>query len=372
MIVVNHFIKTKSLHSDGRVIKWLNSLSDIGIASCVFSIEDKPSNFTHPQVVNVPIRIFFRRLFPIGRGRLFKIIETFIKGFYIICITKNKNWLFHDNQFYHLILASILLKKVGIKKISLIWDLHELPHEYLLNSSIGRLILKWMFKNCDLILVTNQDRMKYIEQRLEFSLGAEVLRNYPMKKDILFPKFSSDGVSKTKTWIEQGDFALWLGSASLERGFDIFYNWVCDNKLNLVILGDVSSKFEHIKAKENVFVDFVKQSDLSVYIYKAKVSAVFYMPFSPNNWLCEPNRLYQLMAAGVFVIVGDNPPILKETEKYPNKLLINYKDFDLPAFTEIEKHKQISGEAAQNFMVEKGKYWEADFKNLTKSLHILN
>lgn len=368
MKVVNHFIKTKSLYSDGRLLKWINSLSDIGITSHVFSIEDKPSNFTHPHIVNFPVRIFFRRFFPIGSGRLLKIIETLFKGVYIILKTKNKNWLFHDNQFYHLIIASILLKKVSVKNIRLIWDLHELPHGYFLNNFLGRCILKWMYQNCDLILVTNEDRKRYLEQTLEFSLAAELLRNYPLKKDILSPDFNTHAVSKSKNWIEQGDFALWLGSASLGRGFDVFYKWVCQNKLNLVILGNVSATFDHIKNKENVFVDFVKQSDLSAYIHKAKVSAVFYKPYSPNNWLCEPNRLYQLMAAGVFVIVGNNPPILRETQEYPNKLVINYKKFDIGGFTEVQNNKVFTLPAAQNFMIEKGKYWEADFGNLTVTL----
>jgi hypothetical protein len=260
------------------------------------------------------------------------------------------------------------LKKFGIKRIRLIWDLHELPHGYFLNNLLGKRILKWMYQNCDLILVTNEDRKTYLEELLDLRLAAVLLRNYPLKNDILSPEVKLNSLSKSKKWIEQGDFALWLGSASLGRGFEVFYKWVCQNKLNLVILGNVSSTFNHIKNNENVFVDFVKQSDLSAYVFNAKVSAVFYKPYSPNNWLCEPNRLYQLMAAGVFVIVGNNPPILRETQDYYNKLVVNYEEFDLSGFTEVHNNKVFSRQAAQDFMIEKGKYWEFDFNVVAKKI----
>jgi hypothetical protein len=40
-----------------------------------------------------------------------------------------------------------------------------------------------------------------------------------------------------------------------------------------------------------------------------KLSLVFYKNTSPNNWLCEANRLYQAIDAGLPVVVGANPPM---------------------------------------------------------------
>ena len=46
------------------------------------------------------------------------------------------------------------------------------------------------------------------------------------------------------------------------------------------------------------------------------MSLVFYKNTSPNNWFCEPNRLYQNLINGNPVVVGNNPPMKELIEQY--------------------------------------------------------
>ena len=46
------------------------------------------------------------------------------------------------------------------------------------------------------------------------------------------------------------------------------------------------------------------------------MSLAFYKNVSPNNWYCEPNRLFQNLINGNPVVVGYNPPMKELVEKY--------------------------------------------------------
>lgn len=46
------------------------------------------------------------------------------------------------------------------------------------------------------------------------------------------------------------------------------------------------------------------------------MSLVFYKNVNPNNWYCEPNRLFQSINNGIPVVVGNNPPMKELVEKY--------------------------------------------------------
>lgn len=57
------------------------------------------------------------------------------------------------------------------------------------------------------------------------------------------------------------------------------------------------------------FTGRIKQLKTPQYIRQCHLSLVFYKNTSPNNWYCEPNRLFQSVNNGVPVLVGNNPPL---------------------------------------------------------------
>ena len=78
---IHHIIKTKSIESDGRLQKWIKSLSEHSINSAVFILEDENKlddcfiNQTHV----VKTKLMSRFLFKKQKGYLFKIPEYALK-----------------------------------------------------------------------------------------------------------------------------------------------------------------------------------------------------------------------------------------------------------------------------------------------------
>lgn len=314
---VLHVIKTTSLDSDGRLLKWLKFLKTSNIESDVCIVQDNNSNSCflahNAQIISVSLKT--RRFFKKHAGYLLKIPEyTF---HFALFFSRNRNkynfLVFHDMQQYLNILVTRMLFRNWKGKV--IWDMHELPHPIFFKHWIFRAFMNKVLRSVDLLVYTNSERRKLTlekfcyEEHLSF-----ILNNYP-DKEFNFSQHQKLPF-EVNSWLDGEKYILWLGGGSEARNFGNFldvYNSEFKAMFKLIILGRVESDFAHICNKlvlENrVKISFVKQSELINYIDNSFFSVVLYKDNTMNNLYCEPNRLYQLLNRGIPVIVGNNPTL---------------------------------------------------------------
>lgn len=79
------------------------------------------------------------------------------------------------------------------------------------------------------------------------------------------------------------------------------------------------------------FTGKVKQIKTPQYIRQCFMSLVFYKNTSPNNWYCEPNRLFQNLINGNPVVVGNNPPMKELVSKYDIGVVADTDGSDMTA-----------------------------------------
>lgn len=362
--MVYHFIKTgTTIKNDARVRKWIKTFNDWKIEAKVvgFVVEEKRWKDKFVEVET--LKIWFRKIFSIGSGRVFKIVETTSRLLLKILKAKPGSiFVYHDNQLYLTILVHAILKKP--KKHVLVWDMHELPHAFLLNRLIFKNILKFILKRFDHCFITNQHRGNYINMKLGTNISFNVLNNYPTLLDL--DESQKALPNALNHWLnEKESYALWIGNPSSKRNFTPFYQSCKALGLKMVILGKTNRESEYLNEDENCKVLFVDPSEIIDYIDNAAISAVFYIGVNKNNWFCEPNRLYLLMSRGASFIAGNNPPIKQTLENYPFSMVLNA---DAPNKEEVLKgikqllNKEYEGKEhvkfGKDFLLENSMIWE--------------
>lgn len=240
--------------------------------------------------------------------------------------------IFHDVQQYLNLIFILLFSLFKDRKI--VWDLHELPHSILLKYSITRRVLKYILENVDVVVYTNNERREYIYERLKMNENEYfILNNYP--NDIYLNEPHSSLPTVLKDLRGGLLYILWLGGALQGRNFTTFfeaYKKVSD-KFNLVILGRVDDLYKDevndLIDQGKIYNDFVKQEEMINYIDNAYFSVVLYKDTTPNNYYCEPNRLYQLITRNIPAIVGCNPTMKAIIEKYKAGIVLKDDGSDL-------------------------------------------
>lgn len=315
---VLHFIKTKSILSDGRLLKWIDSLEGVNIKSKIVVLEDANEKIkttlgssTEVEKIKLQSRRFFKKK---GSGFLLKIPEYAFKSYRIFNSSKEEIVVFHDNQHYLTLLLLLIFNQFNKRKI--IWDLHELPHSSLLRLSITRKFLKAVLENCYMVIHTNTQRHEFLHSRLKFSEKKSViLNNYPEIEYILSEK--KENSSDINDWLNGEQYILWLGAATKTRCFDTVFEAYkhYSKSFKLIILGNITEEFKQLILKNNlsnrIWNSYVDQSEIINFIDNAMFSIVLYKNNSPNNFYCEPNRVYQLLSRKIPAIVGNNPRLLE-------------------------------------------------------------
>ena len=334
MKTVTHIIKSQSFDSDGRLQKWINSLMLNDIKSEVFFVEDdnkKKVRFVNDtKIESVPL--FFRKYFKKRKGYIFKIPEYSMKTLQFLKKCDSDILIFHDVQQYLNLLIILFFSLFKEKQI--VWDLHELPHPILFKYYFTRKVVKYILENVDVVVYTNNERRDYIYERLKMKENEFfILNNYPNDTYLNEPHSS---LPKELKDLRYGlPYILWLGGALQGRNFTTFfeaYKNVSDI-FNLVILGRVDDLYidevNDFINQEKVYNNFVKQEEMINYIDNAYFSVVLYKNTTPNNYYCEPNRLYQLITRNIPAIVGCNPTMKAIIEKYKAGLILKDDGSDL-------------------------------------------
>lgn len=207
----------------------------------------------------------------------------------------------------------------------LLWDLHELPESFMHNS-LKRALFKIAVKNTDVMVHANQPRLKYlVSSGLISDVSKQfVLRNYPQFDEI--DNEYDETYESFVNWLGDSECVYLQGiNAEMRADVESIGAVLAVPDLKAVIIGNVSDTrraiIEKTFGKDQLnkrcfFTGQIKQLKTPQYIRKCKLSLVFYKNVKPNNWYCEPNRLFQNLINGNPVVVGENPPMKEIIDKY--------------------------------------------------------
>ncbi len=223
-----------------------------------------------------------------------------------------------------------------------IWDLHELPLG-LYENGLKRILLKFLFSRCSLVLHANPQRIDYLASLSNGLIDAKkhlAIRNYPSfheataTKDTLFNEFIK--------WKKDRDCVYLQGLAEYGRAaYESVEAVLRTNKLCAVVIGKFDqSALEKLREERRgeleqrvFFTGMIPQLKTPLYTSHCKLSMVFYTNIRPNNYYCEANRFYQSVSLGVPILCGNNPPMRALVEKYGFGVSIDDDGGDISAIS---------------------------------------
>lgn len=373
-----HFLKTVSFKSDGRVLKWLESLQKSNITSRVSVIEDlnqEKSEFYYGSELKYN-SFFFRKFFTKRKGYPFKILEYLYKS--------NKELskfssdvdivIYHDVQQYLNLFWVLFFRRKSSKFV--IWDIHELPHSKLERFKATQRFISYILQNVDLIIYTNNERRQYLLRKYKYNDNNRyfVLNNFPSEQYNAAP-IAELPIDVLK-WLGDDKYVLWLGAANRERNFETFLRAYCEYKtiFKLVIIGKIDPFF---KDELDVFINdgliynnFVPQNEIIKYVDNAYFSVVLYNNISPNNFLCEPNRLFQLINRNIPCIVGCNPTLSSVIIESGGGIVLNDSGTDqremVKAFELMSENRELYQANIIRSQIKEKFNWDIQFTRLSE------
>jgi glycosyltransferase involved in cell wall biosynthesis len=315
---------TSGLEYDDRVRKEALSLKEFANVE-VFFITPENNSGAGVTSYGVPYRIFslkLRRLLPSGK-------YTFIKSFEFF-LTVRKYLKRFDVVWVHDVHVAAIPFFLSHKNI--VWDLHEIPAAFI-NSQLKRKIFGYIENKCRVIIHANPHRISYLIKAgvIRKKHKHLVLRNYPdssfLNSDLVDKKFN-----EFKDWLNNSEFVYLQGLQGIHRFPEqTIAAIMVSNDIKAVVLGNFNADVKDYLLKEYgkdlfnkvFFRGMLPQLETMKYIVNSLFSMVFYNNNTPNNMLCEPNRMYQAIALGKPVIVGSNEPMKEIVEKFGFGIVIN-------------------------------------------------
>ena len=305
---------THGIDYDDRIRKEILSSQKLNpnVSFKIFAVENgKNREETGVSSYGVPYRIPYlksRDKYPSGSHTLakawdfYKTIKDDLKSFDAI-------WCADPETF--MVVLMITGKPI-------VWDLHELPLAFMHNP-ILKTLFKFLERKVNVMIHANQSRLDYLKEiglvkHLEKQF---VLRNYPQFNEI------DDEYDETYS-----DFVAWKGvyncvylqglNNDSRAAAESIKAVLAIKELKGVVVGGFDDQIklrlieeygaEYLESRIR-FIGRVKQLKTPQYIRQCCLGLVFYKRTSPNNWYCEPNRLFQNVINGNPVVVGNNPPL---------------------------------------------------------------
>lgn len=369
---------TKGLEYDDRVRKEALFLSTFARVT-IFHITPENKQETGTTSYGIPFRQFSlktRRLLPSKRFTLLKSLEFFI--------TAKKYFQSYDvvwaHDFHAATIPLLLPKKL------LVWDLHELPDHFLKNRFTKK-VFKYIQKRCRLVIHANPQRIDYLCS-INACLEKEThvfLRNYPdnallesMKRDERYDEFCSWLKGSPCVYLQGIHVATRFPKQSLDAVLAI-------PGLKAVVVGPFNTETKELLLSEYgdelqnrvFFTGMIPLMNIPPYIKQSSYSMVFYNPSTPNNRLCEPNRMYMAIASGKPVIVGNNEPMKDIVGKYDLGVVLKGVGNDVQEI--VCAIKTLQGrytELAKNVMQHKDRFvWSAQepvFTHILSRVELIN
>lgn len=302
---------TQGLDYDDRIRKEILSIMKLypNISFKIFAIDPKNREEESVSSYGVPYRIPYLK----SRDKYASATHTVAKTWDFYKTVKN------DLKEYDVIWCADIETFVFtllLRGKRIVWDLHELPSPF-----IGNPILKALFRyienRCAVMIHANESRLKYLQSKgmIRHQQKQYVLRNYPMFDEI--DTEYDDLYCSFDKWVGESKCVYMQGLAGIDRADIESIGAVLSFKeLKGVVVGWIQPErmkiFEEKFGKELLqerifFAGQIKQLKTPQFIKRCFMSLVFYKNSSPNNWYCEPNRLFQSLINGIPAVVGNNP-----------------------------------------------------------------
>ena len=206
----------------------------------------------------------------------------------------------------------------------IVWDMHELP-EIFMGSIWRKLILKYLMKRCKIIIHANENRLNYLRTNNAISNVENhlIIRNFPNFNDKA--QETDDTLNTFKMWKGDATCIYLQGLNDRSRSAIEAVTAVMNTKgCKGVVVGkfkDDCKQELYNKYGENLnarifFTGMVPQQITPHYIKECTASLILYKNTSPNNYYCEPNRMFQSIVNDCPVVVGCNPPMRDLVEQY--------------------------------------------------------
>lgn len=313
-------LSTNGLENDDRVRKEVISIQKNG--GYEITIFAKVTENKYKEGVTsygTPYKLIYlktRDIFSSSRFLIFKIMEMYfrlrreLKQYDLI-------WCADDGMFIFPLL---------IRKIRIIWDLHEIPILFLKNS-ITRQLFHFIERQCDLIIHANQFRLKYLLEEKIVSQPRKhiIIRNFP-DREFINSTLLPNSYYIIKKWLKGTKYVYLQGiSADSRYPYNSVASILSTTDYKIIITADkvdedVNKKLqvEFAEAYFNrvYFTGMLDQLYTPSVIKEAVFSMVFYNINTPNNRYCEANRFYQSLVFGVPVICGCNEPMKEMIDNY--------------------------------------------------------
>ncbi len=332
-------IKTNALIYDDRFRKEVQSLQRIGTAVTASIMEDanRPGN-GHDygdgvvQKFNI-LSLLTRKVLKSRWFVLVHLLEFILRTCSQIVRIKPKVVWIHDPILMVFIPFLAVLRRMGIIE-KVIWDHHELPVKRIDESPFLRRVFALFCKGADTIIAANKQRLEYLKSRYPgFEKGEKgIIRNYSDSAFIQQPQKALP--EDLVRWLSGREyFLVQSGVVDLRNFRTIAKALVPSNSLPAIVavgggneklIADMRLQYGEQFDKRVYLIGKVPQMELTRYLDSAIASIIFYRKdYGVNNWLCEPNRLFQALNRNRPVIVGNNPPMVDILDKFELGIVVN-------------------------------------------------
>lgn len=304
---------TSGIDYDDRIRKEIMSIKEIysNIDFKIFAVD--PNNREESGITSygVPYRIPFlrtREKYASGTHTLIKAMDFYrstkqdLKAFDAI-------WCADPETFIFVLLTH---------KKPIAWDLHELPLAFMGNF-VMKMLFKFLERKCKVMVHANNARLQYLHQKgLVRHMDRQFfLRNYPQFNEL--DKEYDDSYYAFVKWLGEDKCVYLQGiNAAARADLESLEAVLAISGLKAVVVGRIQPDrmllFEEKFGKELLhqrvfFAGQQKQLKTPQYIRCCFTALIFYKNTQPNNWFCEPNRMFQNVINGNPVVVGNNPPM---------------------------------------------------------------
>lgn len=328
--------KTNGLEFDDRIRKISLSLLDKGFNVDIlsFDVNSNTEESSHPydsRINNTSYRLLTAKWF---RGiKAFHMAEFGLRCFFTLISRRSRQqcvWL-NDPIMVLIMPIFLLLRGMGVIK-GIIWDQHELPLEAITRNGFFRKVFGKFIDWVDVTIEANHPRLEYIKDVYQVlkHKKAFVLRNFCHRTFAL----SDKGTLPQSFGVKEKEYFLLQSGGTHYRHFNSVVEAVMslDKCLPLVVLGrtdpkmveDARCRYGSEFDKRFIFTGMIPQLEIVNFLDNSLASIILYKKsISTNNWLCDPNRLFQAVNRGVPVIIGNNPPMIEIVEQYPYALVLD-------------------------------------------------
>lgn len=318
---ITYLIRTNSLDADERFVKTLFFLSRLGGKTEVFAIVNTLSSQSKRYAEE---QLAFRRIFPSGGMVALKALEMLLRASLYLLTHRGRRW-YANFDFLPL---HVLTAAFASESRRPIWDLHEMPATRIMRSRVLRWVFAFLLRGSH-VIVCNDARRRALEESFGVDLSdALVLHNYPSLKGYEALETGRKRYLETADSRRDIEQIVLIGGHMPNRYVPQATGVI--NKLREETGRDLRLSIVGGKALEGAeaFVTctgFIPFTQLIERCVEGGISLCFYARTSLNNTLCEPNRFYQGIAAGQYVVTFDHPSL--NDAGYPYHVVIDEEHF---------------------------------------------